>query len=198
MQLRRSHAIRLENYLPLIAKIVRSYYRSLPESKKAWITVDDMIHDVIITVKTDLVRHFDPDKAKFTTILTIFTERWCMNFLKSHRRRKRDEGFAIPLDDLQYLLVGPSFQIDEGEKNQLVGVYRAASPRLKTYMLQWFFSGEPIRLYKGSRSREAIKELLKLCTIFNVNAETCRRFFVQKEQGKFTGGYEHRISISLK
>lgn len=198
MQLRRCHAIRLENYLPLIAKIVRSYHRSLPESKKAWITVDDMLHDVIISVKVNLTPVYNPSKAQFTTILTIFTERWCMNFLKSHRRHKRDEGFAIPLDDMQYLLVGPSRMIDEGEKKQLVSVYHVASPRLKLYMLQWFFSGEPIRMYKGSRSREAIKELLKLCDMFHVTAETCRRFFVQREQGDFSQGYEHNITISLR
>lgn len=192
-----TYALRLENYIPLIAKIARSYYRNLPEGRKSWVQLDDLIHDAVVAVQVRLLPNYEHKKAKFTTILTIFVERYFINYTKAIRRMKRNEALNVPIDDIEYMFGStetPRTINNRFAVNDLMNLYALASPALKLRMCYWFFDENGVHLKSlHSKDSNVRDEFLQLATRLGITSETCRAFFSEKLDGNYAAGYGSRI-----
>lgn len=199
MSVHRHSAVRLENYIPLIAKIARQHHSHLPVSRRIWVDPEDMVHDGIEIATTRILPNFVRGKgAVFTTWLQTCLDHYFQNYIKASYCQKRNNGLAIPLEDIAYLLADKSFKLNvDGlvAKDLLLRIYELASPNLQYYMCLWFFVQDAA--IPNPNDRRALKskaEFLQLCTKLGVTVEVCRSFFAYKASGAFMDSYARRVN----
>lgn len=169
--------LRIENYERLIAGLALKHWKRLPPSTKSWIDVEDFINDGMMFARFNVLPYYKIKTAAFSTILQIMLDQYFMRQVESFRRQKRTP-VELPTTNLQTTFDSVLAH------HSLVELYWAASPKLRTYVYEWFFSGDGVdRLPKTGSVvfKRAKKEFRKLADKYGVTAHTCQAMFERRQ-----------------
>lgn len=172
--------MRLQSYLPMIAKAAWQAWRKLPAYQKTWIDVDDLIQDGVIFARYHVLPRFQPERgAKFTTYLSAALQNYYTTRLQDAFRKKRNSGDLLPIEDFQDTLMGS----DETEAHVLADealgkLLSLASPELRKYLYSWLVLQKSTSR-SGGRFSSAKKEILGLSKKLGMNGDDFRLLLSQ-------------------
>jgi hypothetical protein len=164
--------VKLENYLPLVAKKAWSAWYKLPPQARTWNDPEDLIQDGILYARRKVLPNFNPRRANFLTFITISMENYYKNVLNEFFTQKRHSCTTVPLNEryhIRYRLGCRAVslcQIDETEQEiqaveTLHKVFAEASPLLKKYLERWLVTKAKVHV-RGHRFDEARLEVRDL------------------------------------
>jgi hypothetical protein len=167
--------LRIENYTGLIKSLAIKHWKRLPPSCKSWIDEEDFFHDGVFFARYSVMPYFDFRQASFSTILTIMLSQFYTHQIRMYTRQKRT---PVELPEPRSNIISDKVISHDA----LIRLYWDASPFLKKYLEQWFFSIDGTAgVYKTKSFKKAKREFLKLSKKFGVDFKTCDRFVARRQ-----------------